>query len=140
MIKELLNKIIAKLQAEADLTGVTWHYGEPIKWGRADKGEGYVSLAPLEEQRVEPLMRGDRHIMSIMVGLAYRHIDEKVCDQWVHDKTEIVWQVFKANENWDGLVSESHLIGYIFIPGREADYAFDMMVSRLRVDKDVYPS
>jgi len=140
MIKELLNKIIEKLQAEAGLSGIRWHYGEPVKYVAPDRGEGYVSLAPLEEQTVEPLMRGDRHIMSIVVGLAYRHMDEKVCDQWVHDKTEVVWQVFKANENWDGLVSESHLNGYVFIPGREADYAFDMMISRLRADKEVYPS
>ena len=131
MIKDLLNKIIDKLKAQSGLTSIIWHYGEPIKYSRPDMGEGYVSLAPLEEQRVEPLMRGDRHSIRVVVGLSYRHIDEKVCDQWIHDKTEIVWQVFKVNENWDGLVSTSHLDAYFFIPGREADYTFDTLVSRL---------
>jgi hypothetical protein len=103
-------------------------------------GEGWVSLAPLEQQTVEPLMRGDRHIMIIAVGLAYQNIDEKVCDQWIHDKAELVWAVLKANENWDGLVSESHLSAYFFVPGQLANYTFDKLVSVLSVRKEVFPS
>ena len=140
VIKDLLNKIIEKLHAATGLTTIAWHYGEPIKWIRPDMGEGYVSLAPLEQQTVEPLMRGDRHNMVITVGLAYQNIDEKVCDQWIHDKVELVWAVLKANENWDGLVSESHLSAYFFVPGQLANYTFDKLVSVLSVRKEVYPS
>jgi len=140
MIEELLNKIIEKLKAESDLAGITWHYGEPTKWKTPDRGEGYVSLAPMEELTVEPLMRGQRHLIRIAVGIAHRNINEEVCDKFVHDKSEVIWSVFQANENWDGLASESHLSGYIFIPGRETDYAFDVMINLLSVRKEAYPS
>jgi hypothetical protein len=140
LIKELIEKILEKLKASTDLQGIFWHYGEPIEFTRADKGEGYVSLVPLERQFVEPLMRGNRHTMRLFIVITYRNINEEKCDQWVHEKTEKIWEIIQANNNWDGLVIESHLEDYTFLPGKEEDYTFDKMFNRIKCDIDIFPS
>lgn len=141
-IESLINKIIEKLQAAEGLSEIKWHYGEPIKWVAPEKGEGYVSLVPAEQFRVEPysMQCGSMLVYPrILICVAYKHVDEETCDKFVQEKTEEIWKVITQNPSWDNLCRYSRINAFAFYGGKEADYSFNFMFTFLTVEKTWQP-